>query len=471
MKKENKNQNVMLNLIQDLSQPTCCHAELDSASQTGRSMVEMLGVLAIIGVLSVAGIAGYSTAMNKHRANTLLNEASKRATIVAMQLASGKTAPAQADNTLISEFTDPTGNAFTVSKANDNQFNIEITGVSEAVCQQMKTASGGVIKGFKPDPCEGNNNKVVLTYNNDMSTADLPSGPADVGVCENGNVYLSYNAYPCGTETTMNAQKCERGSDCWDPPGDASCCDTATHTCKTGTYYSDEYSRNEGFRCVEADNKQCTKNSDCASGEFCHLASAEWDCYKPDTGTCEPIGDYTDATVTGLGSVRRSNGHMEWWAAENWCKAQGKSLIDVSKFQVYKTTYENTAASGLLTSGAGTWSYGCADGKKCGSWYDFPFDAMWDENTLDETAGDSDGLYKDRFSPVLISLRQEFDGNLYGDSWRFWTLRFWTASDYDSSDSCQAFSVDLLNGAVEGMDRCMRDSVPALAFGAYALCE
>ncbi len=32
---------------------------------TGRSMVEMLGVLAIIGVLSVGAIAGYSKAMIK----------------------------------------------------------------------------------------------------------------------------------------------------------------------------------------------------------------------------------------------------------------------------------------------------------------------------------------------------------------------------------------------------------------------
>lgn len=32
-------------------------------SQSGRSMVEMLGVLAIIGVLSIGGIAGYSRAM------------------------------------------------------------------------------------------------------------------------------------------------------------------------------------------------------------------------------------------------------------------------------------------------------------------------------------------------------------------------------------------------------------------------
>ena len=37
--------------------------------QSGRSMVEMLGVLAIIGVLSVGGIAGYSRAMRQHKVN------------------------------------------------------------------------------------------------------------------------------------------------------------------------------------------------------------------------------------------------------------------------------------------------------------------------------------------------------------------------------------------------------------------
>ncbi len=41
-------------------------------SQSGRSMVEMLGVLAIIGVLSVGGIAGYKTAMERHITNQVL---------------------------------------------------------------------------------------------------------------------------------------------------------------------------------------------------------------------------------------------------------------------------------------------------------------------------------------------------------------------------------------------------------------
>lgn len=39
----------------------------------GRSMVEMLGVLAIIGVLSIVGIRGYKKAMISHQANELMN--------------------------------------------------------------------------------------------------------------------------------------------------------------------------------------------------------------------------------------------------------------------------------------------------------------------------------------------------------------------------------------------------------------
>ena len=44
------------------------------ATQSGRSMIEMLGVLAIIGVLSVGGIAGYSKAMQKYRINKTIEQ-------------------------------------------------------------------------------------------------------------------------------------------------------------------------------------------------------------------------------------------------------------------------------------------------------------------------------------------------------------------------------------------------------------
>lgn len=42
--------------------------------QSGRSMIEMLGVLAIIGVLSVGGLVGYNKAMFKYKINKSIDE-------------------------------------------------------------------------------------------------------------------------------------------------------------------------------------------------------------------------------------------------------------------------------------------------------------------------------------------------------------------------------------------------------------
>ena len=50
-------------------------------NESGRSMVEMLGVLAIIGVLSIGGIAGYTMAMNRYRANEIIDSVNKYAVI------------------------------------------------------------------------------------------------------------------------------------------------------------------------------------------------------------------------------------------------------------------------------------------------------------------------------------------------------------------------------------------------------
>lgn len=64
--------------------------------ESGRSMVEMLGVLAIIGVLSIGGIAGYTMAMNRYRANEIIDAASK--VIVVAQTRTGTTLTANLED-------------------------------------------------------------------------------------------------------------------------------------------------------------------------------------------------------------------------------------------------------------------------------------------------------------------------------------------------------------------------------------
>ena len=260
---------------------------LAMTEQSGRSMVEMLGVLAVIGVLSVAGVGGYTTAMNKHRANELLNEASKRATVIAMQLASGKAAPESADNTLITEFTDPTNHTFKVGKANDKQFNIEITGISESVCQQMKNASGGVVKGFKPDTC-ADNATVILTYNNDMSTADTASET---------------------TSCTLTASDCLSGALL-----DGECaCTPAT------------------------DETECTSwtTNECGKGKYCQFSPSGCRDNEQGKGKCQSVGHIDkSATVEGdeytMGDCTFDNVSCDWWSAQSWCKAHGKTMVSLS---------------------------------------------------------------------------------------------------------------------------------------------
>ena len=52
--------------------------------QKGRTLLEMLGVLAIVGILSIAALVGFTYAMNKHRANETIYDVMLRGTNVPM---------------------------------------------------------------------------------------------------------------------------------------------------------------------------------------------------------------------------------------------------------------------------------------------------------------------------------------------------------------------------------------------------
>ena len=59
-------------------------------NQLGRSMIEMLGVLAIIGVLSVGGIAGYSKVMEQFKINKTIDQIVQIATNIQILYANQK---------------------------------------------------------------------------------------------------------------------------------------------------------------------------------------------------------------------------------------------------------------------------------------------------------------------------------------------------------------------------------------------
>lgn len=130
--------------------------------QTGRSMVEMLGVLAIIGVLSVGGIAGYSKAMTKFKINKSMDQISMLVANI-RTLYSGQRnytgfdnanaisfgiVPNEMGNTgsdITNAFAGPVtfGVATPANSATDGAFTIKYQGLGREACVTMATADWG----------------------------------------------------------------------------------------------------------------------------------------------------------------------------------------------------------------------------------------------------------------------------------------------------------------------------------------
>ena len=125
-------------------------------NESGRSMVEMLGVLAIIGVLSVGGIAGYSMAMSKFKITKTIDQVQTIITNLRTLYASQRTYTALTSSTaynmgiLTDETYDGTAGLnpfggeilFDVGDSN-RSFSIEYTELTDEACVKLATADWG----------------------------------------------------------------------------------------------------------------------------------------------------------------------------------------------------------------------------------------------------------------------------------------------------------------------------------------
>ena len=113
-------------------------------TEAGRSMIEMLGVLAIIGVLSIGGLAGYTMAMNRHRANTILDYAS-RCVVVAQTKGDGSTMDTGSCKDILDNEALPGGATEITLGGSVDQPEVTVTGISDKVKEAMHNRSGGTV--------------------------------------------------------------------------------------------------------------------------------------------------------------------------------------------------------------------------------------------------------------------------------------------------------------------------------------
>ena len=114
-------------------------------NENGRSMVEMLGVLAIIGVLSVAGIAGYTVAMRKHRANEIA-QAISTAAILAKTANGGTGINENSSYETLVGASSPPGGATIQAQTSNNAFTgeVEVTVADNDLCKAVQSIIGKV---------------------------------------------------------------------------------------------------------------------------------------------------------------------------------------------------------------------------------------------------------------------------------------------------------------------------------------
>ena len=238
---------------------------LVTQNERGRSMVEILGVLAVIGVLSIGGIQGYKYAMDKYRANDIVNEVNLRATDIWHMYQDGeKELPDSPDADAFPEYGEMTQTGFPIMVTSHPPvaFRAWVNDVPSDVCKKVLQENlNDIITGLRFVQVNGNKYADDINIcgegvadNQMVFTSFLNEGGGAVGVP------LDPSGKPL--ETCVDVEDCE--SCCGIPQ-----CDEKTMSCLDGCSAEGKVCNNSSCSCVE-----CMEDNDCpSSGEICDPAT------------------------------------------------------------------------------------------------------------------------------------------------------------------------------------------------------
>ena len=260
-------------------------------NESGRSMVEILGVLAIIGVLSVGAIAGYRYAWNKNKANQIVDGLSKAQVTVSTIMRGESSDIFLSGDSTISELSinllredhgleeyDPI-----VAACAEKSFDVILNNVPTAVCEILVDKGVGsyyavdVRNQDNPNydalcrelkdinmSCESNEEVVQMAFAFESTEALTPLGP-----CKTDS--------DCANECQVcENQQCVIRSDCgngcgWLSYGHYGCCGSGTTLC--GGYCCDTTA---GYKCS---NDQCVNDDNCPPDKKLKIRSTCYSCY------------------------------------------------------------------------------------------------------------------------------------------------------------------------------------------------
>ena len=323
-------------------------------NENGRSMVEMLGVLAVVGVLSIGGVAGYRYAVDKMNANEIINELKKRAITASQQRVLGQdiNLAEYGDRALIkgtysvSPISDYNGNA--------SQFALAVAGVPERVCDMilesdwalptaMAVNGGSCVEG-------ANGNTMTFAFNNTLESGAVGNGN-NGGNGDEGNDTPSDEPIiePCGeNEYRLADGSCQLDTNCsdpnqfWNPRADGwngACvsCPTEGNPVKNdGSDMEDSCTKCSGAYngyfgvngssavsyCVYCPSGIVCGDKCCGEDQGCQIAGDEWNpSYSCITKSClndnDCAGKVTNNSSTGREICDTFTGQCVWGCKDN----------------------------------------------------------------------------------------------------------------------------------------------------------
>ncbi len=322
-------------------------------TQSGRSMVEMLGVLAVIGVLSIAGIMGYSYGMDKYRANQTVNDIMLRSVDLLNHLTHEKIPD-------LSDWQDEqTLYPMDVERNNSlGQYAIVVENVPSRVCKMIGDSLKGTADIYvgsetfdesdtTTDPCDESDENIMEFYFNTISCNPVC---ADDEYCEFGFCFKTdriphHPEYDCGYS----------GNSCLMDDETQGIC-TSKGCEPIGT---------------------CTSNADCTEkGEFCAAVVSD------DVASCWSRFPYSKTGICTKETMRRfefnnkayyvAHPFMSWWNGEWFCDMLGKEMIGVNDwikdFKDVAGKYELTDFANYVITNLGPYWVWSKDAKKGDEW-------------------------------------------------------------------------------------------------------
>lgn len=282
----------------------------DKMLQAGRSMVEMLGVLAIVGVLSIGGIMGYSYAMDKHRANQTIQDINLIRIVLLDQVYKN-----QALNLNEAEEKTSSGYAFFEPELFDDSIALTVGDVPQKVCEVL-------VESFFNQTLQIDINQATAENKTDCASGDneitfyFPINTT--GTAERGQNGCSLST-PIYNEETDSCETCPDSA-----PIYSSEMEKCVSCLNDGDCASGEKCDMNLYQCTTGN---CTNNEDCNdTSKYCNLdTQSTSSTTAPQYGTCTAIGSYTTGTGD-YSDVVLSSKNMNWFSAQNWCATFNKRV-------------------------------------------------------------------------------------------------------------------------------------------------